>query len=193
MRTSPPQEKEICSATPSSTVRPGIFLGTDPEGPFHSPLDFRRFHRLELKDGTPAEHRIVDIEIGVFSGGGNKGDAAVLNEFQQILLLFFIEVLDLVQIEYNTIASFKGIQLADNLLDVCRGSCGTVEPVELFAGLIGNDIGNGGLSHTRWPIEDHIGNGAAFNDAAQHLSLGQQMGLSHHIFQRPGTQFIGKR
>ena len=125
----------------------GVFLGTEAEGPLHCPLDLGRFHRLELKDGAAAQHRIVNIEVGVFGGGGDEGDAAVLNKLQQVLLLLFIEVLNLVQIEDHTVTPFKGIQLADDLLDVCGRGGGTVEPVELFTGPAGDDVGNGGLSN----------------------------------------------
>ena len=54
---------------------------------------------LELKHRRAAEDRVENSEIGVFGGGGNQRDAPVLNKLQEGLLLFLIEILDLVQIQ----------------------------------------------------------------------------------------------
>ena len=192
---------QIAAAGPCNIVKnPILRHGFQTGALFHKgdrPL--HRFQRrllgdlLELEHRRPAQNGVEHIKIGIFRGGSNEGNLSVFDVFQKGLLLLFIKGLNLIQIQQHTVGSHEGIQLGGDLPDVCRRSSGGVELEERPVGLLGNDIGNGGLSHTRWPIEDHIGNGAAFNDAAQHLSLGQQMGLSHHIFQRPGTQFIGKR
>ena len=64
-------------------------------------------HRLELKNGAAAENGIVDIEIRIFGGGGNEGNGAILNVLQQRLLLLFIEILDLIQVQHHTAHGIK--------------------------------------------------------------------------------------
>ena len=65
----------------------------------HRLLHIRRLHRLELEHRRAAEYRVVHVKIRVFGGGGNEGDPPVLNMFQQALLLLFVEILDLVQVQ----------------------------------------------------------------------------------------------
>ena len=68
---------------------------------------------------------------------------------QQGLLLLLGEVLDLVQVQENPVGGQKGVQLGDNFPDVRRSGRGGVEAAELPLGLLGDDIGHGGLAHPR--------------------------------------------
>ena len=52
---------------------------------------------LEFKDCRAGDDGVIDIDIGIFGGGGDEGDSAVLDVFEQGLLLFFVEILDFVQ------------------------------------------------------------------------------------------------
>ena len=58
-----------------------------------------RFHRLELKDCRAAEDSIIDIKIWILRGGCDECHVTPFNDFQQRLLLLFIKILDLVQIQ----------------------------------------------------------------------------------------------
>ena len=73
---------------------------------------------LELKNGGAAQNGVIDIKVGVLSSGGDEGDASVLDVFQKGLLLFFVEVLDLVQIEQHAVVADDGIQFVHDGLDV---------------------------------------------------------------------------
>ena len=65
----------------------------------------------ELKNGAARKDGVVDVKIGVFRGGGDEGDAAVLDKLQQGLLLLFVKILDLVQIQQCTGGTEKRIGL----------------------------------------------------------------------------------
>lgn len=79
------------------------------EGTHHRPRRLGRLDRPELKDGAARKNRAIDIKIGIFRRRGDQGDAAILDRFEQRLLLLFIEILDLVEVEQNAAASIKGI------------------------------------------------------------------------------------
>ena len=120
-------------------------------------LHLCRFHGFKLKYRTAAENGVVDVEIRVFGGRGNEGNGAVLDVFQQCLLLFFIQVLDLIQIQHHTAHGVKAAQFGNKRLDIPgRGGC-AIETVELFAGARRNDARGSGFPHAGRPVKDEIG------------------------------------
>ena len=78
-------------------------LGEQPHGPAHRALHVARGDRLELKHRAAREDGVVYIEVRVLRCGRNERDRAVLDKLQQALLLLFIEVLDLVEIQKNAV------------------------------------------------------------------------------------------
>ena len=109
------------------------------------------------------------------------------------MLLFFVEILDLVQIEQHPLGRKKGVQLIHNGFDIAEGSGGGIEPVELPVGLTGDDAGQSGFSHAGGAVEDHIGNVPIFNEAAKNTVGADQMALAHHIVQGLGAQTVCQR
>ena len=65
--------------------------------------------------------------------------------------------------------------------------------METLFGLGGDDPGDGGFSHAGRAVEDHVGDIAAFNDAAQAFPRSQQVLLADYLVQSAGTQPVGKR
>ena len=53
--------------------------------------------------------------------------------------------------------------------------------METLFRLGGDDPGDGGFSDAGRAVEDHVGDIAAFDDAAEALSGGEQVLLSHHF------------
>ena len=70
------------------------------------------------KDSTAREHSVVYIEVGVFGGGGDQRDGAVLDELEKALLLLFVEVLDLVEVEQDAVGRHQRADLVDDRADV---------------------------------------------------------------------------
>ena len=61
---------------------------------------------------------VIYIKVGVFRGGGNEGDSALLNTFQQALLLTLVKILDLVQIQQNAARRPQCADVCEHGLDV---------------------------------------------------------------------------
>ena len=103
--------------------------------------------------------------------------------FQQGLLLLFIEGLNFVQIQQYPVGRHEGVQLRHDLLDIRRGSGGGVELIEGAVGLLGDDIGDGGLSRAAGAVEHHVGDVPGVDQAAQHRALAQNMLLTVDLVQ----------
>ena len=163
------------------------------DGPLYRALRLFRRDGLELKHRGAAENGVKHAEIGVFRGGGDEGDPPVLDKFQQGLLLFFVEILDLVQIEQHAAGGQHGVKLGDDLLDVGNAGGGGVELSQGAVGALGDNAGHGGLAGAGGAVEDHVGDLPALHNAAQHPVPAQNMALAHHIVQGFGSYLVCQR
>ena len=148
---------------------------------------------LELKDRGAAQNGVEHAEIGVFRGGSDQRDASVFNEFQQRLLLFFVEILDLVQIQQHTSGGQQRIQLVDDALDVRDSGGGGVELAQAPVGSLGDDARHRGLSGAGGAVKNHIGDLAALHDAAQQTVGAENMPLPYHVLQGLGPNLVCQR
>jgi hypothetical protein len=146
---------------------------------------------LELKEGGTGDDGVIDVEVGIFGGGGDEGNAAVLHVFQQRLLLLTVEILDLVQVEEDAVCAEHALGLRQDILDVLEGGGGGVELMEFHARLGGDDRGGGGLARAGRAVEDHIGHAAHLHHAAENAVLSEQVGLTHDLVHGAGAQGIG--
>ncbi len=106
-----------------------VALLQQPEGTVYRRSNLLGRDRFELKDGGAGEDGIENGEVGVLRGGSDDGDLAVLHELQQGLLLLFIEILDLIQVEQHPVGRQQGVNISDDLPNVRNGGGGGVEPV----------------------------------------------------------------
>ena len=155
--------------------------------------DLGRLDTLEFKHRAPAQNGAIYIEIRIFRGRGNHCDAAVLQKLKQRLLLLFVEILDLVQIQKNTVYSVDPIQAANDLADVRRGSGRAVELAELPLCLPGNEGGKCRFPHTGRTVKNHIRDHAGFNDAPERTAGREQMALPHNIVERLRADAVRQR
>ena len=160
--------------------------------PFNSLQSSGRVDLLKFENGRTAQNSVENIEIGIFRSGCDQGDLAVFDVFQQALLLLFIEGLDLIQIQQRTVRSHKSIQFCHDLLDVSGGCRGGVEFVQGAVGLLGDDIGHGGLTGATGAVKDHIGDLAGVDQTTQNSPLAQNMLLSIDFVQCGGPQKVRK-
>ena len=93
---------------------PGLF---DFQRPQDGRLHLLGRHGFELKHRTAGQQRAVHIKIRIF------------HEFQQALLLLFVEILNLVQIQQNTAGSQKGVHVGNDILDILQRGSGCVQAV----------------------------------------------------------------
>ena len=148
---------------------------------------------LELEDGRTAEDGVEDGEVGVFGGGGDERDASVLDKLQKGLLLLFIEILDLVEVQKHAARCEEGVQLVDDLLDVGDARGGGVELSEGAVGALRDDAGYCCFARARGAVEDHVRDLPALHDAAQKPALAEDVPLAHHIVKRFRADLVRKR
>ena len=168
-------------------------LGKALHGVAHPALHIRCSKGLELKHSAAGKQGIIDVKIGVLGGGSNQGDAAVLDAFQKALLLLFVQVLDLVQIQQNAARRCQRADILEHCLDIPGAAGGAVELVQGHAAVLGNNACHRGLSGAGGAVKDHVGDAPALDGAAEHPPRSQQMLLPAHIRQRFGTQALRKR
>ena len=137
------------------------------ERPADRALRLVLLHGLEFKHRRARQDSIIDIEIRIFRRGRNERDLAVFDVFQQRLLLLFVEILDLVQIQQHAVRREKRVELGVDLLDVGRGRGRRVELAQLSLCFLCNQVRNRRLARAGGPIKNHIRHSAAFNDPAQ--------------------------
>ena len=95
--------------------RPGLH---DLQRPQHRRTDFRRRDGFELKHAAAGQQGVVHVEKRILRGGGDQGQRPVLHKFQQALLLLFVEILDLIQIQQNAAGGQKCPHIRNDVLHV---------------------------------------------------------------------------
>ena len=96
----------------------GIRLRELFQGVADAPLHIGGGEGLELKYRTAGQQCIIDVKVRVLGGGGNEGDSALLNTFQQALLLTLVKVLDLIQIQQNAARCPQCADVCQHGLDI---------------------------------------------------------------------------
>ena len=94
---------------------------------------------LEFKDRAPGQQGIINVKIGILGGGGDQGDGPLLQAFQQTLLLLFVQILDLVQVEQDAPRPRQGADVLEHRLDIPGAAGRAVELVQGHAAVLGND------------------------------------------------------
>ena len=85
------------------------------------------------------------------------------------------------------------IQLGYDIFDIRSRRSRCIQLVQRPLGLLGDDIGNGGLAGAAGAVEDHVGYIAGLDQAAQDRPLTQDMVLTVYFIQCCGPQKICQR
>ena len=167
---------------------PGI-----PEGPVKKLHQLFGLQALEHEDPAAGQESPVDLKGRVFRGGADEDDAALFHKGQEGVLLGLVEAMDLVHEDDGPLSiALILLRLLHDGADLpdAAGDGGEID--EGSFGAACNDPGQGGLSHTGRPPEDHGGDVVLFNETPQDLPLSQKVLLSHEFLQgsgpKPGCQ-----
>ncbi len=152
-----------------------------------------RLQRFEFKHRASTQDCVIDIKIRIFRRRRNQGNASILDELQQRLLLFLIKILDLIQIYQRAIGRNQRSQLVKDLTNIRSARRCGVQPIQLSAGFTRDNGCHCGFANAGWTIKNHIGNRPALNDAAQQSVLTKNMRLTDHIPQRVRANPVGQR
>ena len=112
---------------------------------------------------------------------------------QQGLLLLFIEILDLVEIQENATDAREGVELLHHRLDIGGGRGGPVELVQPHIGPPGDDPGQSGLAHPGRAVKNKVRDMPRLDNGAQGLARRDQMLLADDIVQGIRTHPVGER
>ena len=145
------------------------------ERPADRALRLVLLHGLEFKHRRARQDSIIDIEIRIFRRGRDERDLAVFDVFQQRLLLLFVEILDLVEIQKHAVRREEGVQLGVDLLDIGGGRRSRVELAQLALRFFRDQVRDRRLARAGRPVEDEIRHAAGFDDAAQKAVFAQNM------------------
>ena len=170
---------------------PGLGQGAD--APLHHGQHLLRGQGFKLKHRGPAENRIVDVEVGILCGGGNESQFPILHKLQQGLLLFLVEVLNLIQIQHHPFRGQQCAHIGGDGLDIRQRRRGGIEAVERPVNAGGGNLRHGGLSGAGGAVEDQVGDGSPLDDPPQHAPLPQDMPLPGHFVQGFGAKLVCQR
>ena len=135
-----------------------------------------RRDRLELKERRAGDDGVINIEVRIFSGGGDKRDPPVLHVFQKRLLLLAVEILDLVKIQKDAACAEKPL--------------GLVELMEGHARLRGDHRRRRGLSRAGRAVKDHIRQPSRLQHTPKDTARAKQVGLPHDLVHCAGPEGI---
>ena len=137
----------------------------------------------------------VHFEGGIFRGGADEGEQALLDVGQEGILLGLVEAMHLVDEEQGTAArpSQRQLRLGHRLADVLDPRENGGQGDELGVEGVGHQPRQRGLAHPRRPPEDHRMRLARLEGQTQRLAGTEQVGLPDHLIQRPGPQQFRQR
>ena len=150
----------------------------------------------KLKDAAAADQRFVDLEVGVFGGGADEDDRAVLDPGQQRILLGLVEAVYLVDKEDGALAVVLGPFLglghcAANLLDA--GEHG-VQGDEVGACVVlAMTRAKRGLAGAGRAVEDEAAQLIGLDGAAQQTARPDDVLLADKLVQRARPHARGQR
>ena len=147
-------------------------------------------HLLELKHRAAAEHRVIDIEIRVFRRGGDDRDAAVLHELQQRLLLLFVKILDLIEIQQHAAGREHGIELGNDIANVRNARGRGVQAAQGAVRAGRDDARDRGLAGAGRAVKHHVRDLPGLYDAAEHPVRAQNMLLPDDLVERRRPDLI---
>ena len=112
--------------------------------------------RLELEDAGAGDEGAVDGEVGVFGGGTDEDDGAVLDPGEEGVLLRLVPAVDFVDEEDGALSVFaeSPLGLGGDVAEVGDAGHDGVEGDEMGAGGVGDDGGEGGLACAWRAVED---------------------------------------
>ncbi len=151
-------------------------------------------HRLhgngfQFKNNRTGQQSPVDFKIWIFRGCADKNQRAILHKGKQIILLGFIETMDLVN-KQNRPPGIHSLQLPGlrhHLFHILFAGHRGVDLGKLSAGGVGNHPCQGGFARAGRPVENHGADLIRLDGPVKQLVLSDDMFLACHFLQRPGT------
>ena len=148
---------------------------------------------LEDQDLAAGQQGAVQGEAGVFGGGADQGDGAVLDHGEEAILLGAVEPVDLVDEKQGGLAGGAAPGgILEAFLEIGDAGEDGGELDEMQAGLLGQEAGDGGLADAWGAPEDQRGQRAALQHPGEGASGAEQVILADDLRQRARAQAVGE-
>ncbi len=149
----------------------------------------------QLEDAAAADQRLVDLEIGIFSGRADQDDGAVLHPGQERVLLRLVEAVDFIHKEDRLLAVQPAALLRHRhgVADVLDPGQHGVDGDEMGGRGVGDDARQGGLAAAGRPPEDDRRQLVGLNRAAQQTARPNDVFLADELVQRARAHARGQR
>ena len=109
------------------------------------------------------------------------------------MLLLFVEILYLVEVQQHAAGGQQRVELGDDLLYIGKPGGRRVQLAQGAVRFFGDNACDGGLSRARRTVEYHVGYAAAFDYAPQQAALPEYMSLADNIIEAVRPYFVCER
>ena len=170
-------------------INPGIIA---PHALFfiiHSPLDqlfyILFFKSFEFKNPAAGKQSAIHLKVRILRSRPDQDQGSVFHEGEQVILLAFIEPVNLVhkQNGFPPIHSQGVLCLSYHFFHILFSCHCSVDLTKIRLGGIRDNFGKGGLSCSRRAVENNRPQLISLNGTVQQFIFSDNMFLSHHFIQ----------
>ncbi len=138
------------------------------------------FQQIHPRTG---QQGVIQLKGGVFRGGANKDDRAILDMRQKGILLAFIETVHLIDKQQGTPSAITVVFGAiDRRPDLFHSGGNSGNPFYVRLTVAGHQFGQCGFARTGRPPQDHGVTMPGFYRPSQRFTFSQQMTLANILF-----------
>ena len=151
--------------------------------------------RPQFKNHRPRDQRAVDFKIRILGSCADQGDRSVLDKGQQIVLLAFVEAVNLVDKENRllTVAAPALFRRRDHLLHILFAGGRRVDLNEFRTGGIGDDPGQRGFARSGRAVKQDASQLVRLDSPVEQLVPADDVLLPHDLVDRAGPEPRGQR
>ena len=157
--------------------------------------ELRIRQRIEPDDAHAREQRVVDLEERILCRRADEDEPAVLNVWQQHILLALVEAMDLVDEDDRAalIITARLISLLDDAAQVADASRDSIELLKGAVRHLSDHLRERRLARTRRAIEDNGRNLVCLDHAAQEMAAAHSLLLADEFLEVARTHAARKR
>ena len=124
---------------------------------------------FQFKDNGTGKKSTVYFEVGILGSCTNENNGTVFYKRKKVVLLSFVESVDLINKEncFFAIHTKAVLSLVHYFLHVFFACNGSIDLGKACTGGIGDDFGQGGLTCSRWSVKDNGSEFVSFNSTIQ--------------------------
>ncbi len=136
----------------------------------------------------------VDGEEGIFGGGSDEDDEALLDVAEEDVLLGFVEAVDFVEEEDGAFGGVAETEFGfgEDFADFFDADGGGIEVDEMSLCVFGVEVGEGGFAGARGAVEDEGGEAVGFDHAAEEFAGAEDVGLAGELVEGGGAHAGGE-